>query len=267
MEYQADRGKRILGVIAILAGAFTVLMLLSSATLPRPSAPDQQLAVFNTNQNAYLFYGIANVLFGIFFPAFTVGFARFVRQKSPSIASAAAFLTAGSALVGTVFEVFYVDTLFSILDGPSAAAYSTDATYFAAVAANFIDHIGLTITLVGAAGLLLFGWLIWKGNLFPNWLAYVLLAGGIFGILEQLMAIGPSVASVASIFLTLFSVLLTVWALASGVSLLRTKSMTAAARSMVEQDSLPLGPMGNLVGTGQMGKGVLGWLPLVCTRL
>jgi hypothetical protein len=224
VEHQADRGKRIMGVIAILAGAFTVLVLLSSATLPRPSAPDQQITVFSNNQKAYLFYGIANALFGIFFTAFAAGFARFAQQKSPSVASAAAFLTAGSALVGTVFEVFYVDTLFSILDGPSTAAYSADATYFAAVAANFIDHVGLVITLVGAVGLLLFAWLIWKGNLFPNWLAYVLLAGGIFGILTQAMAI---YGSDASIFLTLFSVLLAVWALASGVSFIRTELRSA----------------------------------------
>ncbi|MDG7016624.1 MAG: DUF4386 family protein [Nitrososphaerota archaeon] len=229
MAHPQDRGRRIAGLIATLACASTLLVLLSRATLPQIPSPDQQLTVFGRDQNAYLLFAIANVLFGIFFTAFAAGFARFVQPKSPSIASAAAFLTAGSALVGAIFRVFYVDSLFSILDCPSTPTYSADATYLAAVAANFIDHVALVTDLVGAVGLLLFGWLVWKSGPFPNWLAYLLLAGGTFGILAQLMAI---YGSGASIFLLLFRVLLAAWALASGVSLLLGKSKTARTPSV-----------------------------------
>ena len=225
VDFPADKGSQITGIIGILAGAFLILyiieIILEQGRVP---TPEQQLSVFNANQSTYAFFGAAAALFGTFFIAFAGGFARIVRQKSPSVSYAAAFLVGAGALTEAISNNLYVGSLFAISAAPSTATYATDATYFAAVVFNFTSILeeSIGVLLIGL-GSLLFAWAIWKGEIFPKWLSYVLLVGGVLGILAS----APPLGFVGLIFALGFAVLDAVWAFVAGIVLLRSKSTTA----------------------------------------
>jgi hypothetical protein len=121
------------------------------------------------------------------------------------------------------FNVLYVGTLEAISAAPSTTAYSSSATYFAAVASNFTYYVSAITFLASGVGFLLLGWLTWKGNTFPNWLSYILLAAGAFSILGELIYVVPF----GGIFIGGFLILVTVWALAFGALLLRRPTTAA----------------------------------------
>jgi hypothetical protein len=105
------------------------------------------------------------------------------------------------------------------LQAPSTAAYATDATYFAAVVDNFTNNLSELIFLLVGIGLLLFAWVIWKGEIFPKWLSYVLLIGGVLGVLATLPPF--------PIFAEGIPIIFGVWGFGAGRVLLRTESMMA----------------------------------------
>jgi hypothetical protein len=228
VDYPADKGTRITGIIGILAGVFVIIyFIMTVLTLP-PATPDQQLSSFNANQTAYALLGVAAALFATSLIAFAGGFSMIVRQKSPSVSSAAAFLAAIGALLVAIGDNLYVGGLFAISAGPSTASYSNDAAYFAAILYNFTDNLPLNGSLLAGIGLLLFAWVIWNGEIFPRWLSYVLLVGGVLGILVQVAGgILGTFAPITLVFVIGLFVVLAVWGFVAGIVLFRAKPTTA----------------------------------------
>jgi len=151
-----------------------------------------------------------------------------VRQKSPSVSAAAALLAATGALMVAIGDNLYVGGLFAISAAPSTATYATDATYFAAVMYNFTDNLPLIGALLAGISMLLFAWVIWKGEIFPRWLSYVLLVGGVLGILVQLVGgIEGTFAPIDLVFVAGLFVALAVWGFGAGIVLLRSKPTIA----------------------------------------
>jgi hypothetical protein len=202
---------------------FTILYGVTVLLVPFGSTAEQQLSVFNANQTLYTLFGVAAALWGTCWIAFAGGFSRIVRQKSRSVSYAAAFLVAAGALTETISTNLYVSSLFAISAAPSTATYASDATYFAAVVSNFTNGLDpLAFSLV-SIGMFLFAWVIWKGEVFPSWLSYILLVGGVLGILDCMVLIGllPRIGQGVG-----FIILTAVWGFVAGIVLLRTKSTT-----------------------------------------
>jgi hypothetical protein len=216
-DFPADKGTRIIGIIGILAGVFTIIFILGAGSAP-PATPDQELSTFNAHQNSYAFYGVGTALFAAFFIPFAAGFSRIVRQKSPSVSSAAAFLVAAGVLTQAIANNLLVGSLFAISSAPSTATYATDATYFAAVVSNFTNELFGMVGILAGLGVLLFAWVIWKSEVFPKWLSYVLLVGGVLGILGS-----APLGFVGFIFVLGLIVLGAVWGFGAGIVLLRSK--------------------------------------------
>jgi len=223
----SDRGTRLIGVIGILAGVFTIIYVVAFLLEPVPATPDQQLTVFNSNQTLYAFTGAAAALFAAFIIAFAAGFAGILRQKSPSVAYAAAFLVAAGVLAEAIAANLSAGSLFAISAAPSTAAYATDATYFAAVVFGFAGTVFSLDPLLSGIGLLLFAWVTWKGEVFPSWHSYVLLVGGVLGIVAGLAGILAPTSDIPIDLADGFAVLAVVWLLAAGTVLLRSKPTTA----------------------------------------
>jgi hypothetical protein len=220
----SDSGTRIIGIIGILLGVFTIVALVSFsflvATTARPTPENMlELSEFNANQDTYAFFAVGVTLFSTFLIALAGGFSGIVRKRSPSVSSAAALLVATGALTFAIDWDLEVGSLFAISQAPSTATYATDATYFAAVVSNFTSILSEADWLLIGIGLLLFAWAIWNGEIFPKWLSYVLLIGGVLGVLEALPLGIP--------FDIVSAILVGVWGFGAGRVLLRTKSMMA----------------------------------------
>jgi len=218
-----DKGSRIIGILGIFSGVFVIVTLLSIVLEPTPAAPDQSLSTFNSNQGLYALYGMAPVLMSTFLIPFAAGFSKIVRQKSPSVSLAAAFLVVTGVLTVTIGTVLQIASLYAISQGPSGATYATEAAYSAYLVDTFAGALGTMTVLLAGFGLLLFAWLTWKGEAFPRWLSYVLLVGGVSGILGSTVV----VIGISFIFIIGFLVLLAVWGFGAGAALLRNKPMVA----------------------------------------
>ncbi len=132
---------------------------------------------------------------------------------------------AAGALTLAINKSLFVGPLFAISSAPQTAANASEAAYLASIVAGLqLDWIFLGFFLVGV-GLVLFGWLIWKGGIFPNWLSYLLAVAGIL-----LMLVNPALPwpfIVPPIFLVSANVLSMVWEFEVGIVLLRSTSVLA----------------------------------------
>ena len=223
MSYSSpDKGGRIIGIIGILLGVFTIVDLVSFFVLvaltPQPT-PENALSSFNTNQDAFAFYALAETLFCTFVIAFAGGFSGVVRKRSPSVSSAAALLVATGILTFAIALDLEVGGFFAISQAPATATSATYATYLAAVMVGFTSFLSVLAGLLIGIGLLLFAWVIWKDEMFPKWLSYVLLIGGVLGVLAASMNLIPSDLGLIP--------LIGVWGFGAGRVLLRTKSTPA----------------------------------------
>jgi len=221
----ADKGIRIIGVVGILLGIFYIVYIVSFTAPPIHTSPDQQLSTFNTNQASYTFLGAMAPIVDVLLIVFVGGFSRIVRQKSPSLSSGAAFLVVAGALTDVIDDTLTVGSLNAISQAPSTASYATDATYLAAFVSNFV-HLSLeplSIFLI-SMGMLLFAWVVWKGEVFPKWLSYVVLVGGLFGAVSSFPVLLFHTWSTISIGLGVgYGLPLIVWGFVVGTVLLRRK--------------------------------------------
>jgi hypothetical protein len=218
----SDSGTRITGIIGILLGVFTIVELVSFLVVVATTAlptPENWLSEFSANQDTFAFFAVGVTLQSTFVIAFAGGFSGIVRKRSPGVSSAAALLVATAVLTNAIGHLLDIGSLFAILQAPSTAAYATDATYFAAVVDNFTNNLSELIFLLVGIGLLLFAWVIWKGEIFPKWLSYVLLIGGVLGVLATLPPF--------PIFAEGIPIIFGVWGFGAGRVLLRTESMMA----------------------------------------
>lgn len=227
----ADKGIRIIGIIGILAGVFSILAIVGDSGAPTPSTSSliaQQLATFNANQTAYAFSWGADALLYTSAIAFVGGLSRIVRQKSPSVSAAAALLVVAGLLAALIDKSLFVGPLFAISSAPRTAANASEATYLATVVAGlFLDWIFVAFLLLGV-GLVLFGWLIWEGEIFPRWLSRVVLVLGILYVVPPITDLLPSNFSLlAPLSLIAADVLGLVWFFETGIVLLRSKSALA----------------------------------------
>ena len=215
-----------IGIVAILAGAFSFLLILANIlTSTHTTTSDQQLTLFNSNQSLYAFLGAAAALFGAFGVAFAAGFSRLVWERSQGVSFAAAFLVATGSLVIAIADNVYVGGLFAISQAPSTPAYALDATYLAAVMDNFTNSLTPLSTLLSGLGMLFFASAIWKRGVLPRWLSYVVLVGGVLGILSSAFRFATSQPEgISMIFIFGFVVLFSIWGIGVGMTLLRGRS-------------------------------------------
>lgn len=218
----SDGGGRITGFIGILLGVFMLVavaaFLYIVVSTPKPT-PSDLLSQFTSNQNSYYFLAAGISLFAAFAVAFAGGFSSAVREKSPTVSTAAAFLVAAGALTLAISWDVLIGSLYAITQAPATGAFASDGAYFAGVMDNFNGFLNLLTFLLIGIGSLLFSWTIWKGEKFPRWISYVLLLAGVLGFLSALPPTnGLGIVSV---------ILLGVWGIGAGRVLLRTKPTMA----------------------------------------
>ncbi len=230
-ELSSDKGIRIIGIIAILAGVVSILAIIGDSGAPTPTTSSliaQQLATFNANQTAYAFSLGADAVGYTLAIAFAGGLSSIVRRKSPSVATAAALLVTAGALAALIDKSLFVGPLFAIASAPGTAANAPSAAYLASVVAGlFLDWIFVAFLLIGV-GAVLFGWLMWEGEIFPKWLSRVVLVLGILYFVPPITYLLPSALSIlAPISLLGADVLGLVWFFETGIVLFRSKSTVA----------------------------------------
>jgi hypothetical protein len=98
----------------------------------------------------------------------------------------------------------------------SGFARAEDATYHAAIWSSLAYYLTDPGLMAWGLGQLLFGWIAWRSAVLPNWLAVLGIVGGVAGLLT-LAVYQTSV--LALVQLASF----TVWAFATGVTLLRAR--------------------------------------------
>lgn len=211
---EEGRGRRLLGVLGILAGLAIVAHLAVVAYLPSPS-PSGLLASYLSNKNVTLALILTAVVFSILILTFFVGVARWVSHRSPMIALPAALAVA----LGVILVVLSVVLSNGALDAASAASndlgpsYQSSATFEADFWANMMGWVANFGTLMMGVGMILFGWVPWNGRKVPNWLLLVFMAGGAAGILG-VFASSDLLAGIPFFVLVL-------WCLVVGVLLVR----------------------------------------------
>ncbi len=226
----SDKGIRIIGIIGVLAGVFVILTIVGDLIIPTPSTPSQQLSTFNANQAAYAFSWGADAVAYTFGIAFVGGFSRIVRKKSPSVSTAAAMLVVASQLFLIISKSLIVGPLFAISSAPQTAANASYAMYLATIVSGLEYQWLFVAFLLAGVGLVLFGWLIWEGEIFPRWLSRVLLVTGILVFVPPITDILPSAFFLlGAISLLAADVLELVFFFEAGMVLLRRKPTVAEA--------------------------------------
>jgi len=203
------------GVFCILSGVASILMLIVTLE-PTPRTAAGQLAHFAAHQGRVALEAVILLVWAVVAVPFVVALGQILRPKSPTFALAATILSAvGILLLG--FAIFaHVGALLSIVaaGGPPNAA---DAIYQAAIWGNLSFYLTDPGLMAWGLGQLLFGWLAWNSRVLPNWVSIVGVVGGIAGLLT--LAVYQT-GMLALVQLASF----TVWALATGILLLRRRA-------------------------------------------
>jgi len=177
---EIDR-KKIFSFFSFLSATLTILLLvdLVQQRPPENTAILQQLV---SNKDKLLTLAALVLFWAVFSIPLVIASGIILRQKSSSLAFTASLLSsAGILLLG--FGVFiYLSAFLSII------TISTDLNQVTSeYQALFWKNLSFYFTDPGLMtwgfGQLLLGWLNWKSNVLPNWLAIAGMIGGAAGLL------------------------------------------------------------------------------------
>jgi hypothetical protein len=181
------RGNSIIGVLGVLTAVSIAAIIAVMISEPSPSALNTY-STYLSHVNLYwagFFCVLAAGAVGI---PFYVGVGQLLRSQSPSVAPAAAIATVTGILILLLGSCLTVGAYWAITQVPVGSTYQSNAVFEAA----FWSEIGAVTSILGYAlvgvGFILFGWLGWKSDVWPNWLAVVALVAGVAGILAAALS-------------------------------------------------------------------------------
>jgi hypothetical protein len=206
--------KTTLAVFALIAGVLSLLLLVASLQ-PPPASPGALLAMASSHRTAYGGFASLVLAWAVFSIPLIVTLGHLLRAHGGTLAAIAQLLSAiGVLLLG--FAIFvHIGAVLSIVTA-SGFARAEDATYHAAIWSSLAYYLTDPGLMAWGLGQLLFGWIAWRSAVLPNWLAVLGIVGGVAGLLT-LAVYQTSV--LALVQLASF----TVWAFATGVTLLRAR--------------------------------------------
>jgi hypothetical protein len=167
-------------VAAILAGLVAAVTIAGAVSLPEPSTPQGQLAVFDSHGAAIAFSDLWFLVFALGITPFVAYLGASLRSQSRGLLWASMLVFLFGAYVLAVSNAASYSALYAI--STTAAPSSATATYEAALWYNITDgwevfgfsSLGLGVAMFSAA--------IWNSRVLPNWMAIVGFIGGIVGL-------------------------------------------------------------------------------------
>lgn len=190
-EPSIDRPQIFAG-FALLSAVLSV-GLLAVALQPVSANPAALLAHLARHQRGIVIEAIVELSWAVFSIPFIVGVGELLRPKSPSLALAAVVLSAGGVLLLGYSMRMSAGAELAILavGGPSVGAETLhDVAFWGSLSYTLSDPGLMTLGL----GQLLFGWLAWRSNVLPNWLAIIGLVGGFAGLFTDAVYQTPILA-------------------------------------------------------------------------
>jgi Domain of unknown function (DUF4386) len=182
---------RIFAGFSMLSAVLSAGMLVA-AVQPAPPDPAARLAYVAAHEGRIGLEAVMALAWAVFSIPFVVALGWLLRVKSPALASAATLLSAGGLLLlGYSLRMSTGAQLAVIAAG---GALGADALREATVWWNlsfFLTDPGL---MIWGLGQFLFGWLAWKSEVLPNWVAIAGLLGGAAGLLTDAVYQTPVLA-------------------------------------------------------------------------
>jgi hypothetical protein len=174
-----------LGISGILSGILLVANFVDDqvtySSLSSSATPTQVLAFFESHQNSVNLVGSTAIGAAVLTIPFFVFLGAMFRFKWNGLAQTASFLWSfGATVVALSFALFY--GILNGVAGAPGAPSSGDAAYQVGVWIGVEGVVGSAGYFIAGLSLVLFGGLIWKSGVLPNWLAIVSFVGGVVGM-------------------------------------------------------------------------------------
>ena len=213
VTFDIDR-KTTLAVFALIAATLSVLLLVASL-VPPPASPSELLAMASRHRAAYGGFASLVLAWAVFSVPLIVTLGQLLRPHGGTLAAIAQLLSAiGVLLLG--FAIFtHIGAVLAIADA-SGPARAQDAAYQAAIWSSLGFYLTDPGLMTWGLGQFLFGWIAWRSDLLPKWIAMIGMVGGVAG-LSTLAVYQTSL--LALVQLACF----TVWGFATGIALLRAR--------------------------------------------
>jgi hypothetical protein len=208
------------GVFALFSffTAIFSLLVVVVTILPPPFTPAQQLSSFMNNKAIYYIMALIVLLWSALSIPFVAGLGTLLREKSSGLALTATILSCAGIMLLGFARYSYVGALIAIDAMSNGASNAAEATYQASIWANLQFYLSDPPLFAWGLGQVLFGWLAWRSQVLPNWLAIVGIFGGIACSIASLDAPKDAVL-LALLSISSFSV----WGFTMGAMLLRNR--------------------------------------------
>ncbi len=201
-------------VLAFFVGCLSIL-LLPVALQPPPTAPAKELLFIASHKVWFGLLDVFVVTWSVFSVPLAAVLAKLLLAKDSTMASAAQLLVTGGALLLGFGIAIGVGALFSIL-AVDALPYTAADTHQAAIWLTLNFFLADPGLMALGLGQLIFGWLAWRSDVLPNWVAIVGMVGGVAGLLTE--------AVYQSGVLALLQIIcFAIWGFAIGFLLLRVR--------------------------------------------
>jgi hypothetical protein len=176
-----DRGKAIIGILGVLAGVLVAASLVAGFLGPSPT-PLNTYSTYLSNVNLYWTGFFLTAAAGVLGIPFFAGVGRLLVSRSPSVAPAATLAMVTGILIAVLGSCLSTGAYWAITQVPVGSTYQSNAAFEAAFWNNLSGIFStFGFALVGV-GFILFGWLGWKSEIVPNWLAIVAFIAGVAGL-------------------------------------------------------------------------------------
>ncbi len=177
---------------SLSSGVLSMLLLLATLK-PLPHDAGGQLSYVADHQAFVIFAAVVDLGWAVCAVPFVVTLGQILRTKSASFAFAAIILSvSGILLLG--FVIFARIGAFLSILASSVPPRGEEASYQAAIWGHLFFYLSDPGLMTWGLGQFLFGWLAWKSQVVPNWLALVGMLGGLAGLLTLAVYESPVLA-------------------------------------------------------------------------
>jgi hypothetical protein len=204
--------KSTFAVYSLLVTALSLLLGVVLYLHPSPTTVAQELSNYNANQASYTTSAYIALAWAVFSIPFVVGLGTLLRAKSRSLSLAATLLSSAGILLFGIAYFIPAQALGALSLVGNLAPGTAVATYHGAFWYYFSVSLLVPALYVWGLGQLLFGWLAWRSQVLPSWLAVI-------GMISGIASFIPPFRFIQAIVLDSFML----WSFTTGIVLLRSR--------------------------------------------